>query len=209
MRQAAEDGAENGGGGDVADADVAAPDVTEPDAGELVASLRSLIEGARSMPMSGSALVNRALVLDLVSSLERVVTNGRTGRDGAVADHDGVIAAARGEADRIVAEARLERERLVSDSEVLRVARELAGREREVASTEAEELRQETDDYVDTRLATFEMALTRTLQAVARGRARLQGRSHFAALGEPDEEGADGGLTTPDELKPDEGRQPG
>ena len=209
MRQAPEDGTGNGGGSDAGNAGVAAPDATEPDAGELLASLRSLVERARSMPMSTSALVNRARVLELVGSLERVVPNGRSGQDGAVTDRDGVIAAARDEAERIVAEARLERERLVSDSEVLRVAQERACREREMASTEADELRQETDDYVDTRLATFEMALTRTLQAVSRGRARLQGRSHFAALGEPDEEGADGGLTTPDELKPDEGDEPG
>ena len=47
---------------------------------------------------------------------------------------------------------------------------------------EADELRKETDDYVDAKLANFEITLERTTEAVKRGRERLAGRSAFDAL---------------------------
>jgi hypothetical protein len=43
------------------------------------------------------------------------------------------------------------------------------------AKTEAEALRAETDEYVDAKLANFEITLERTLEAVRRGRQRLTG----------------------------------
>jgi hypothetical protein len=52
--------------------------------------------------------------------------------------------------------------------------------------TEAEELaermRRETDDYVDAKLANFEVVLTKTLAAVSRGRDKVRGRSDLADI---------------------------
>jgi len=56
------------------------------------------------------------------------------------------------------------------------------------ARRESEELRTETDEYVDSRLANFEVTLHKTLEAVTRGRERLQGRTTFHALGSPEPE---------------------
>ncbi|MDX6222340.1 MAG: hypothetical protein QOD91_1394, partial [Frankiales bacterium] len=44
------------------------------------------------------------------------------------------------------------------------------------AREEAAGMRREVDDYVDTKLANFEVVLTRTLGAVERGRDKLRGR---------------------------------
>jgi hypothetical protein len=52
----------------------------------------------------------------------------------------------------------------------------------EQARTEADELRKETDDYVDGRLATLEISLERTMEEVKRGRERLAGRSALDSL---------------------------
>jgi hypothetical protein len=46
----------------------------------------------------------------------------------------------------------------------------------EDAREEAASMRREVDDYVDQKLATFEVVLTKTLTAVERGRERLKGR---------------------------------
>ena len=48
-------------------------------------------------------------------------------------------------------------------------------------------MRREVDDYVDTKLANFEVVLTRTLGAVERGRDKLRGRREHDELDDMDE----------------------
>ena len=43
-------------------------------------------------------------------------------------------------------------------------------------------MRREVDDYVDGKLANFEVVLQKTLSAVDRGRSKLKGRSDLDAL---------------------------
>jgi cell division septum initiation protein DivIVA len=188
------------------------------EAEELIAQLRTMVESARSMPMSASAVINRTEMLDLLARLERAVVSALGDRDGdgVSAERDGVVAGAHEQAADVLAAAERERADLVGETGVFRLAKQEADAERARAAAEAEELRRETEDYVDSRLATFEVTLTKTLEAVTRGRARLHGRSHFDALGvtargadEPDPDGGSGRLTTPDELKPDAAEQAG
>src|SRR6188472_1266009 len=141
-----------------------------------------MVENARSMPMSASAVVNRREVLDLITRLEQAVPGAFADQDKVFAERDELLARAHEEAAEIVAVARREGELLVGETGVFKVAKHEADAERARAAAEAEALRRETDDYVDTRLATFEITLTKTLEAVSRGRARLQGRTHFDAL---------------------------
>jgi hypothetical protein len=191
-------------------------DTDDLDVNDLIAHLRALVENARSMPMSSSAVINRAEVLDLVTRLEQAVPSAFADQNKVFSERDEVVAQGHERAAEIVAEAQRKRDELVSETDVFKLAKHEADVERDRAAAEAAELRRETDDYVDTRLATFEITLTKTLEAVSRGRARLQGRTHFDALGEtargPDEAdpaGDGGGLTTPDELRPDASEQAG
>jgi hypothetical protein len=171
---------------------------------ELMAELRSLIQNGRARPMSSTVQINRSEALDLISRLEDALPDAIAGVDRSApftGPHAGVLE----EAETMVESARRERDRLVTETEVFRVAKIEADKEREAARREAQELRQQADDYLDTRLATFEITLSRTLQEVTRGRERLQGRSHFHALaeeGEGDGEASDRSLSTPDELRP-------
>ena len=77
-----------------------------------------------------------------------------------------MVAEAQERADRIVVEASNEHDRLVSDSEVYRVAKHEADERASPRKRECEALRHETDEYVDSRLANFEI----TLDQDARGR---------------------------------------
>ena len=70
----------------------------------------------------------------------------------------------------------------MSETDVFRVARREADRILDQARTESDELRKETDDYVDTKLANFEITLEKTLDAVRRGRERLAGRTDLHDL---------------------------
>jgi cell division septum initiation protein DivIVA len=137
--------------------------------------LRAALENARSMPMSSSAVVNRAELLGLVDKLERAIDDGFRDAQSVIGERDAVIAAGQAEAQEIVRTAHAEREKLVSDTDVYRLAQERVEEIRGQAEREAAELRQETDEYVEAKLANFELALERTLEAVKRGRARLSG----------------------------------
>jgi cell division septum initiation protein DivIVA len=147
-----------------------------------LAALRQVVEEARSMPMSASAVVNRSEVLGLVDELEAAITQAFSDAERVLADRDSVVGDGRKEADRIVEQARSESERLASDTEVFRVAQREADQVLAHARDEAAALRQETDEYVDAKLANFEITLERTMDAVKRGRERLAGRTDLDSL---------------------------
>jgi cell division septum initiation protein DivIVA len=152
------------------------------DVHEKLAELRRVVEQARSMPMSASAVVNRGEVLELIDQLTGAVETAFTDSQQVLADREAVVDEGRRAAEQIVADAHAEREKIISDTDVYRVAKREADEIVERARSEAEELRKETDDYVDAKLANFEITLERTTEAVKRGRERLAGRSAFDDL---------------------------
>jgi len=157
---------------------------------ELLARLRATVEGARSMPMSSSAVIQRADVLAQIDEIRAALPAAFAESDRVFSERDQLMQEAKEQADRIVVEAQNEHERLVSDSEVYRVAKYESGIEREKVAKECEDLRKQTDEYVDGRLANLEITLTKTLEAVTRGRDKLQGRSELEHLDEIHEEEA-------------------
>jgi cell division septum initiation protein DivIVA len=118
------------------------------DAQSKVAEIRQLVANARSMPMSASAVINREEMLAHLDDLSHLIVGAFSDRQAWASETD-VYQLAQGEADK-----------------VLNAARQ-----------EAETLRRETDEYIDERLANFELTLQKTMEAVARGRDRLRGRS--------------------------------
>lgn len=147
-----------------------------------LADLRRVVEEARSMPMSASAVVNRAELLAHLDALGAELAAAFSDADRVVADRESVVDEGREEADRIVERARAEREAIISDTEVYRVAKHEADRLLEQARTESDELRRETDEYVDGKLANFEITLEKTIDAVRRGRERLAGRTDLHSI---------------------------
>lgn len=147
-----------------------------------LAEIRQAVEQARSMPMSASAVVNRAQLLGLIDELDEGLGSAFSDAQRVLRDREGVVEEGRREAEQIVADARNERDHLVSDTEVYRLAKREADELLAHAHAEADGLRKETDDYVDAKLANFEITLERTMEAVKRGRERLAGRSALDSL---------------------------
>jgi cell division septum initiation protein DivIVA len=144
--------------------------------------LRETVEQARSMPMSASAVVNRAELLALIEEVSGAVESALTDSRRVLDEREAVVEQGREEAAQVVRDAHHEREKIMSDTDVFRLAKREAEEILEHARTEADELRKETDDYVDARLANFEVTLERTTEAVKRGRERLAGRSTYDDL---------------------------
>lgn len=135
--------------------------------------LREAIRNARAMPMSASAVVNRAEVLEMIDALESAIDETLSHATTVVGDRDAVVASGQTEADEILRSARAEQDKLVSDTDVYKVAQERSAEIVEQAEREAAETKAELDEYVESHLANFELTLEKTLQTVQRGRARL------------------------------------
>jgi cell division septum initiation protein DivIVA len=138
--------------------------------------LERLVAEAKAVPLSASIMLNKAdvdhLVADMRSSLPEEITAARH----VVKERDDLLASARSESDQIVADARAERERLIARTEVVQAANREADRIVEEAREQARQIRLEAEDYVDAKLANFEVVLHKTLGAVERGREKLRGR---------------------------------
>lgn len=146
--------------------------------------LAVLVENARSMPMSASCVMNRAELLGLLDDIKKMLPDELAHAEMLLRDREAVIDGGRREAERIMASAHEQRGTMVANSEVSREAMSEAERIRSDALREAYQIRQEADDYVDQKLANFEVVLTKTLAAVGRGREKLRGRRPADELGE-------------------------
>jgi cell division septum initiation protein DivIVA len=145
--------------------------------------LAAVIENARSMPMSASCVVNRGEVLGLLEELRELLPEEFRHAEMLLQDREAVVDEGTREAARLIAEARIEQARLVSETEVLEEAGRAAEQIREAAAEEARGMRGEVDDYVDAKLANFEVVLDKTMTAVQRGRDKLRGRSTHEEFG--------------------------
>ncbi|MET8077347.1 ATP synthase F0 subunit B [Streptomyces sp. NPDC005303] len=138
---------------------------------EIVAT----VSGARSMPMSASVMVNRAELLAMLEELRQALPGSLAQAQELIGDREQMVEQARQEAERIISTAHAERGSLISDTEIARRSQAEADRILNEARQEAEEVRAEADDYVDSKLANFEVVLTKTLGSVGRGREKLLG----------------------------------
>lgn len=143
--------------------------------------LVTLVEGARSMPMSSSCIVNRTEVLGLVEDLRALLPDEIEQSRQVLAERAEILEEARQEARQIVDQAYADRNMIVSETEIYHEAMLQADQIRVAAVEETNALRREVDDYVDGKLATFEIVLDKTLAAVKRGRDKLQGRQDLEA----------------------------
>ncbi|WP_309050105.1 ATP synthase F0 subunit B [Streptomyces sp.] len=139
---------------------------------EIVATVQS----ARSMPMSASCVVNRAELLALLEEVRDALPGSLAQAQELIGGREQLVEEARREAERIIEAAHAERGSIVSDTQVARESQEEADRILAEARREAEEIRAEADEYVDSKLANFEVVLNKTIGAVDRGREKLLGR---------------------------------
>ncbi|MGV9276645.1 ATP synthase F0 subunit B [Streptomyces griseosporeus] len=135
----------------------------------------STVSSARSMPMSASCVVNRAELLAMLEEVRQALPGSLAQAQELIGGREQMVEEARREAERIIEQAHAERGSLISDTEIARRSQAEADRILAEARKEAEEIRAEADDYVDSKLANFEVVLTKTLGSVGRGREKLLG----------------------------------
>ncbi|MER5812796.1 cell division initiation protein [Streptomyces sp. NPDC002033] len=139
---------------------------------EIVAA----VGGARSMPMSASCVINRSELLDRLQEVREALPGSLAQARELIGGREQLVEEARREAERIIESAHAQRGSLISDTEIARRSQAEADRILAEARREAAEIRAEADDYVDSKLANFEVVLSKTIGSVDRGREKLLGR---------------------------------
>jgi cell division septum initiation protein DivIVA len=138
--------------------------------------LEAMLADAKAVPLSASVMVNKADVTLLIGELRETLPDELTQARWVLKERDEILERARGDAARLIEDAENERDRVVSQQEVVRTSEREAERVIEEAREHARQIRLEAEDYVDAKLANFEVVLHKTLGAVERGRAKLRGR---------------------------------
>ena len=155
---------------------------------EKLSHLRELILNARAMPMSASCVINRGDVLAAIDDVIDHMPDEIADAQHVIDRSQSKIAEGEAEAGRILAEAREHASTLARHSEVVRVAEDQAARMRADAEADAVALRRETDEFIDSRMASFESVLHKTASQVHTARSRLAERS---GLNGAEHDGAD------------------
>ena len=149
--------------------------------------LTDIVEQARTVPLSsGGCVVNRQTALELLDAIRAGIPGDVEQAHAILDERAEVIEDGHREAERIVAEAKLEAARLVAEDLLVAQATAQAREIVTAASEDADQMRAETADWVDSRLAQFEVSLTRLLDAVQRGRERVNGSHPYDALSPDD-----------------------
>ncbi|WP_298211125.1 ATP synthase F0 subunit B [Ferrimicrobium sp.] len=140
---------------------------------ELLRTLRALVADGKGVPLSASVMIPRDRALELIDrcldASPREVTEARE----ILAERTQVLERTKAEAQQLLEEARRRAQVLVEQSEVVQAAQAGANSIRVQANEQANHLKRQTEDYIDRRLANFEIILSDLLDQTRRGRQRL------------------------------------
>ena len=160
---------------------------------ERIDELQLLIEEAKAVPLSSSAVINRDEFLELLAQLKETVPEEVRQARWMARDRDELLARARKESERIITEAAEQRDRLLSRTEIVHAAQREAERLIDEAKERCAKMRVEAEDYIDQKLAAFEILLNKTLTVVGRGREQLQGDAQTVNVPQDGQSGSDEG----------------
>lgn len=129
-----------------------------------IEQLEVLINEAKSMPLSSSVLLNKDELLEVVRQMRESIPEEIKQARWVVRDREDLLLKARDKADEILAEARAEQERMLSKEGVVLAAAHEADRIVTTAQEDARAAQLEVEDYVDTKLAQFEIVLKKVVE---------------------------------------------
>lgn len=147
------------------------------DSVEKLTSAITLVEEARGVPLSASCVVHRAEMLEILDEARESLPADFDSARKILETRDAIIEEARVSAEQMISIAREDVAQMVEQTSIVQIARDEARKILDDARETAELEKQEVEDYIDGRLATLEVILNKTLDAVSRGRDRLAGAS--------------------------------
>jgi vacuolar-type H+-ATPase subunit H len=141
----------------------------------LVDRLEELFNEARSLPFTRSVIVDEDRMLELIDQLRITIPEEVKKAQQLLAEKERILAQAREEAGRTVSLAREKADQMAEKDSVAQTAQSRAEQIVAQARFEAQQTRDDTDDYVVDSLANFETQLERLLTQVRNGIRTVQG----------------------------------
>lgn len=142
----------------------------------LIDRLEELVEDARSFPGFGNtAMVDREAAFEVIDQMRQTIPEELKQARWIVKERQSMLDEARNESDRILRQAQEEAEKITSEEEVLKRAEQRSAEIMDDARRRERETRLGAEDYADEVLGNLEENLERLLEAVQRGRSKLQG----------------------------------
>jgi F0F1-type ATP synthase membrane subunit b/b' len=135
----------------------------------------TLVEEARGVPLSASCVVHRSEMLEILDGARESLPHDLFQAEEILTKKDALIEEGRSSSEQLIASAREEVARMIEQTAIVQAARAEAQRILDDTRAQAAEERAEVESYIDGRLATLEVILNKTMDAVARGRERLDG----------------------------------
>ena len=152
------------------------------DSVEKLASAITLVEEARGVPLSASCGVHRGEMLELLDEARAALPPDFESAQKLLSARDAIIEEGRLSAEQMISIAREDVARMVEQTSIVQLARDEARKVLDDAREQAMQEKAEVEEYIDGRLATLEVILNKTQDAVARGRERLAGAGDKDAL---------------------------
>lgn len=147
---------------------------------QIIEQILKEITDARSVPLSrDGALVNRQEMITLLNELKKNLPKDILQANQILGQKEAIIEEGRIAGQNVIEQARGEANRLISQTEIVESATQRANEILQQLDDELLKMRSETDQFIDARLANFEITLNRTLSAVRRGREKITGYSSF------------------------------
>jgi F0F1-type ATP synthase membrane subunit b/b' len=135
----------------------------------------TLVEEARGVPLSASCVVHRSEMLEILDGARESLPHDLFQAEEILSKKDSLIDEGRSSSEQMISTAREEVARMIEQTAIVQAARDEAQRILDDARLQAADERAEVESYIDGRLATLEVILNKTMDAVARGRDRLDG----------------------------------
>jgi len=148
----------------------------------LLRRVVDIIATAPSVPLSSTPRIDRDEVIELLEdALQRLPEEIRQAR-WMLKERQEFLDKTKREADELLTAARQQAERMVQRTEVVRASESRARQIIDSADEECRRLRNETEDFLDQRLASFEILIDRLQKTVSTGRQRLSIGMHDTAV---------------------------
>jgi len=132
------------------------------------------IASAPNVPLSSTPRIDRDHVVALLQDAQACMPEEIRQARWMLKERSEFMAKTQREADEIVEAARVQAERMVQRTEVVRAAELRARQILEAGEADSRRLKNETEDFLDQRLGSFEILLDRLTRTVAQGRERLR-----------------------------------
>ena len=142
----------------------------------LIDRIEELVDNGRSMPLTGSKMVDPEKVYEIIDEIRAQFPDELKQARWIVKERQEMLEEAEKEANRILEESRDRAQSIASEQEIVKLAEQQAAAIMDDARTKEREIRLGAEDYADEMLANLEVNLGKLLTAVQRGRDRLQGK---------------------------------